>query len=258
MTGPYPNDRKGVDMALCEIHFKSISIGKQSSMCVILPDGPGPYPVLYLLHGLSDDHTIWHRRTSIERCVEPLPLIVVMPDGDRSFYVNHPGPGGAAYEDHIVKDVVGFVDRTFPTIADRTARAIAGQSMGGYGALMLAMRHPESFCAACSHSGAVGFTHEPLADRPDINALAQALDPAQYDCFELARKIASSPRLPAMRMDCGTDDFLIEPNRAFHAHLDQLGIEHEYAEHPGEHGWAYWDRHVPQTLAFVMRSFPST
>ena len=132
-------------MALCSVQLFGESIQKASGMNVILPDAQGPFGVLYLLHGLSDDHTIWCRRTSIERYAAELPLIVVMPDGHRSFYCNDPRPGGCAYEDHIVTDVVGFVDRTFPTIADRAGRAIGGLSMGGYGAMMLALRHPDLF-----------------------------------------------------------------------------------------------------------------
>ena len=112
-------------MALCQVKFFGASLGKACGMNVILPEKhAGPFGVLYLLHGLSDDHTIWCRRTSIERYVAELPLIVVMPDGHRSFYCNDPRPGGCAYEDHIVRDVVEFVDRTFPTRARRDGRAI--------------------------------------------------------------------------------------------------------------------------------------
>jgi len=239
-------------LAFCAVQFKGESIAKQSSMYVILPEGGGRFPVLYLLHGLSDDHTIWHRRTSIERYAADLPLIIVMPDGHRSFYVNQPGPAGMAYEDHIVKDVVGFVDRVFPTLAERRSRAIAGLSMGGYGALMLAMRHTQMFSVACSHSAALSFAHEPLPDRPAIDALAEGLACDEYDCFKLAERLKASGEQLAIRMDCGTEDFLIEHNRAFHEHLVSLGIEHRYAEYPGAHEWSYWDEHVRQTLEFVM------
>lgn len=116
-------------MALCSVQFPGGSIQKASGMNVILPEGDGPFPVLYLLHGLSDDYTIWSRRTSIERYVAELPLVVVMPDGHRSFYCNDPRPGGCAYEDHVVMDVVGFVDRTFRTIA-APAQRLPGRPPG--------------------------------------------------------------------------------------------------------------------------------
>lgn len=238
-------------MAFCAIQFFGESIQKASGMHVIVPETPGPFPALYLLHGLSDDHTIWHRRTSIERYAADRGLIVVMPDGHRSWYCNDPRPGGLAYEDHIVKDVVGFVDRTFPTVNARGGRAIAGLSMGGYGALMLAMRHADMFAAACAHSAAVGLFRRPPEDRPDVAAAIEALPRRRYDCFALAKRLARSPRRLAIRMDCGTEDFLIERNREFHAHLDALGVEHTYAEYPGEHTWAYWDTHVQETLDFA-------
>ena len=238
-------------MALLDVRFDGVSINKQSSMLVLMPPGKGPFPVLYLLHGLSDDHTIWLRRTSIERYIQGLDLIVVMPDGHRSFYVNDPRPGGLAYEDHITKDVVGFCDRVFPTIPRREARAVAGLSMGGYGAMMLALKNPGLFGAAVSHSGALAFS----PNNPDnFRHLAEALD-NRYDCHRLATALKRSKKhkMPALRIDCGIDDGLIEHNRRFHAHLAKSGIAHEYAEHPGAHSWAYWDAHIQETIPFVMR-----
>jgi S-formylglutathione hydrolase FrmB len=247
--------RKDDAMALCEVRFRAESIEKHTAMNVLLPEGDGAFPALYLLHGLSDDHSIWLRRTSIERHAEGLPLIVAMPDGHRSWYCNDPRPEGLAYEDHIVRDVVGFVERTFPARGSREGRAIAGLSMGGYGAVMLALRHPEVFSVACSHSGALGFLSDavpPPTGRPDKEAWAEVLPREQYDCFRLAEGLAKAGGAPALRLDCGTEDFLLEHNRAFHAHLDSLGIEHVYEEHPGSHEWGYWDTHVVETLAFVM------
>ena len=241
-------------MALCTVHYRGKSIAKDAVMNVILPEGEGPWPVLYLLHGLSDDHSAWQRRTSLERHAAALPLIIVMPDGHRSFYCNDPRPGGGRYEAHLVQDVVGFIDRTFPTIPRRGGRAVAGLSMGGYGAIMLALRHPDVYSVACSHSGALFFTHRPNAKRPDVQAYAKALGPKTYDCFDLARKLKRSKRRLALRLDCGTDDGLLAANREFHAHLAKLGLAHEYAEFPGGHNWAYWDEHVQQTLGFVMKN----
>ena len=222
-------------------------------MNIILPLGKGPFPVLYLLHGLSDDHTIWARWTSIERYVAGRNLMVVMPDGGRSFYCNDPRPGGMAYEDHIVRDVAGFVDATFRTLAVPNGRAIAGLSMGGYGALMLAMRHPDVFSVACSHSGVTTFLH-PLSDpRPDIRIISGILpQDGRYDLFKLSRQLAKSRRKPALRMDCGREDAFIKDNRAFHAHLKKIGYAHEYRENPGNHTWEYWDLHIRESLDFVL------
>ncbi|MFW6062474.1 MAG: alpha/beta hydrolase [Planctomycetota bacterium] len=243
--------------SVVQVEFKAPSIDKVSGLTVLLPDMQrrGPFPTLYLLHGLSDDHTVWTRRTALERYLDETDLVVVMPDGHRSFYANDPRPGGLAYEDHIVKDVVGFVEQTFPVIPDRAHRAIAGLSMGGYGAIMLALRNRGMFSVAASHSGALGYSHyqrEWDAAPSDVDALARALQGEGYDCFELAGQMAREGQDVALQIDCGTEDFLLQHNRDFHAHLEKLGVEHLYKEHPGAHSWGYWDEHIQQTLSFVL------
>src|SRR3954468_18419689 len=145
-------------MAFATINYFSRALVKASSFNIVFPDDPKvprPWAVFYLLHGLSDDHTIWQRRTSIERCVEGLPMAVVMPDGGRGWYTN--AVEGSAYEDDLIKDVVGLVERTFPVKAERAGRAIGGLSMGGYGAVKLGLKHHAMFASVNSHSGALGF-----------------------------------------------------------------------------------------------------
>lgn len=242
-------------MALCELRYFSPSIRRMTCATIILPEGEqmtGPFPVLYLLHGYSDDHTVWSRRTSIERYAERLPLIIVMPEGGNGFYVN--AQQGFAYDTAITQDLIGYVDRMFPTDARREARVVGGLSMGGYGAIKLALSHPDLFCAAVSHSGALAFTHKVPADRYAERVALHGEHPkgGPYDLFALVEH-ADRAHLPALRIDCGVDDGLIEANRAFHAHLDTLGIPHEYAEFPGAHTWAYWDEHVQEALAFFAR-----
>lgn len=243
-------------MAVCEIHLgNGGALEKMTSLTVILPEGKtGPFPVFYLLHGLSDDHSAWTRRTSIERYVDGLPLIVVMPNGERGFYTDSQSNPKAAFETNIVRDIVGFVDRTFQTIPTRQGRVIAGLSMGGYGAAKLAIKHPDLFCAAVSHSGAVGFGSRRLnADerwhQEWIPVIGQDPRGGDNDIFALAER-ASRDTLPALRIDCGVDDALIEDNRRFHAHLEKLGLPHQYEEHAGAHNWRYWDTHVQDTIQF--------
>ncbi len=246
-------------MAVCEFHLDQDNVlGKMVSFTAIVPEGkPGPFPVFYLLHGLSDDHTGWTRRTSIERYVAGLPLIVVMPNGERGFYTDAKDRPKAAYETNLVKDIVGFVDRVFQTIPTREGRVIAGLSMGGYGAVKLALKYPDLFCAGVSHSGAVNFGGRifPEGDTGESEwrtVLGPSPKGGPDDIFALAETIDRA-KLPALRIDCGVDDFLIEENRAFNAHLTALGIPHEYAEHPGGHSWEYWDEHVQETIAFFKR-----
>lgn len=247
-------------MALVEIHLSNRNaLAKSTSARAIVPEGmPGPFPVLYLLHGLSDDHLAWTRRSRLESYVEGLPLIVVMPDGGRGFYTDSRSNPRGAVETFVTHDLVGFVDATFRTIPERAGRVVAGLSMGGYGAVKLALKHPDLFSAAVSHSGAVGFASRPWTERePHWGAEYAPIfgdDPrgGPDDLFALAER-ADRGTLPALRIDCGTDDELIESNRHFHAHLERLGVPHEYAEYPGGHDWDYWDEHVREALDFVAR-----
>src|SRR5262249_55077663 len=145
-------------MAFATINYHSRSLQKASSFNIIFPDDsniPKPWAVFYLLHGLSDDHTIWMRRTSIERYVAGLPLVVVMPDGGPGWSTN--AVEGYKHEDDIIKEIVGLVDSTFPVKAEQMGRCIGGLSMGGYGAVKLGLKHHDMFGSVNSRSGAVGF-----------------------------------------------------------------------------------------------------
>jgi S-formylglutathione hydrolase FrmB len=244
-------------MACATLHFQSPARAKACSMTVLVPErtvGTPPFPVCYLLHGLSDDHTSWSRRTSIERHIADLPLLVVMPDGGRGFSCD--AAAGPAYERHLLEDVFGFVDRTFQTIPERRGRVIGGLSMGGYGAVKLALKFPQLFCSAVSHSGT--FDVQRRIERPEVSAeMRRIFGPAPGggpdDPYALAATI-DRQLLPALRIDCGLEDGLLEENRAFHRHLEQLGIPHEYEEFPGAHTWDYWDCHVQEAIAFHRRA----
>jgi S-formylglutathione hydrolase FrmB len=225
---------------------------------VILPEATsGPFPVLYLLHGLSDDYTAWTRQTSIERYAAACPAIVVMPDGGRGYSTD--AQDGEAYETALTRDLIPFIDRTFRTDARRAGRAIGGLSMGGYGALKLALGHPDLFCAATSHScsRALTWTHEPTSRERKFTQVF-GLDPrgGPSDLFTVAEGV-DRRLLPALRLDCGAEDDLLSGNRRFHRHLEQLGIAHEYAEYPGGHTWAYWDQRIQEALRFHQRAFAS-
>jgi S-formylglutathione hydrolase FrmB len=246
-------------MAFATIHYFSKSLRKASSFNIVFPEESAadrPWATFYLLHGLSDDNTIWSRRTSIERYVAGWPMVVVMPDGGRGFYTN--AFQGDAYEDDLLKDVMGLVERTFPVKPERSARAIGGLSMGGYGAIKLGLKHPELFASVLSHSGALGFLrgdlkrskeHYPEFDR----VFGKSPENGPEDPFAIVERIDHG-RSPAMRIDCGTEDFLLGQNRAFHAKLESLHIPHEYQEFPGAHEWGYWDRHVQEAIAFHARN----
>ncbi len=250
-------------MASGTLSFRGASIKKTGGLNFITPDeAPGPWPVFYLLHGYSDDHTVWMRLTSIERYVQNLPLMVVMPDASHGWYTNAQAPGGMRYEDYLIKDIIGLVDRTFHTIPERRGRVIGGLSMGGYGAVKLALKHPDKFCSATSHSGAVlmGAKAANARERKEMSEFVHELHGifgakpmgGAEDCIALAKKCPRAKR-PALRIDCGTEDFLLQDNRDYHRHLEQMKFPHEYAEFPGAHNWGYWDQHVQDAIAFHCR-----
>ncbi len=250
-------------MALITCNFFSHALEIHTAVHVILPQ-PGPtlkarkrYPVLWLLHGLSDDHTIWQRRTAIERYVENLPLAVVMPAVNRSFY--HDMVAGAAYWSYISDELPRLLQQWFPLSQKRDETFVAGLSMGGYGALKLALRQPERFAAVASLSGAVAHGHLPPNPSPmdaefrRMLGETMAAPGSDLDLFALAERItrAGAP-LPKTWLYCGSEDFLYQENLAFHAHLQALAWPHTWIDEPGgDHQWRYWDEQIEQVVAWL-------
>ena len=230
-------------MAVATVQFHSAALGKSATYNVLLPDqGDGQFPVLMQLHGLSNDAHAWIQRSNIVRYVEALPLIVVLPDGSTSGYLNWSSPdrlGRLNYEDFLIDDIPAHLSRHFQIRPGPWA--IGGLSMGGYGAMRLGLKYPDRFASIWSHSSAF---HLPNAgDRPFL------VDPDDADVFGHATRAATASTRPAIGFDCGVDDVLIEINRSFHCHLTELGVPHHYAEHPGAHDWTYWDEHVQDALS---------
>jgi S-formylglutathione hydrolase FrmB len=181
------------------------------------------------------------------------------------------------YDDYIARDLVAHVDRTWRTLADRRHRGVAGLSMGGYGAISLALSYPEVFGAAASHSGVLA----PAAHRRGGVATGEVFAPdslqaaygprlwsqltavfgkdstgwaARDPLRKAARLLREHPsRMPALYADCGTEDFLIGQNRRFRDGVRTLGIELAYAEYPGAHTWDYWRRHASQSAGWLAR-----
>ena len=256
-------------MALLHCNFWSEVLQLSCSMDVILPepkrsaDGevltpPRLYPTLYLLHGLSDDHTIWQRRTSIERYVAEMELAVVMPAVDRSFYTDM--AAGNRYWTFISTEVPALARALFPLSSAREDNFVAGLSMGGYGAFKLALSHPEHFAAAASLSGAVNITalrkapdREWRAELKRIFGNLRRLSGSRHDLLHLAEEIADSEwkeQLPLFQW-CGTEDFLYSDNVIFRDHALALGLDLTYSEGPGGHTWDMWDEQIQCVLAWL-------
>ncbi|MCM8757316.1 MAG: esterase family protein [Candidatus Omnitrophica bacterium] len=235
-------------MALLDIHFRSEVLQKQAAMYVILPENKeiANFRVVYLLHGLSDDYTIWLRRTNVERYATDYNFVLVLPDTGRFFYTNSLD-GIYRYEDHML-EVVNFVDRIFPTVKSNYGRCLTGNSMGGYGSLKLAIKHPHLFGSVSAHSSLTDITTwiEGPPGQEFSRIFGKPVHP-ENDLFLLAEKAKD---WPAVRLDCGTEDILLDHNRRFHAHLEKLNRPHIYEEFPGGHDWTYWDQHVQDSLRF--------
>lgn len=235
-------------MAVLQVHYLSSVLQQRRRAIVIVPEtAPPPYAVLFQLHGLSDDESMWLRRTRIEAYVADQSLLLVMPDAGRSYYAD--AVEGQSMGTAIGVELPELIERWFPT---RPGWAIGGLSMGGYGAIRLAMTYPERFVSVAVHSSSLGVGHfYGWGDDEFGREFRRVLGPdpvgGPNDLWALAERVEPRPKL---RIDCGVDDFTLPANRAFHEHLTAIGYQHEYAEFPGDHTWDYWEAHLPEALAF--------
>jgi S-formylglutathione hydrolase FrmB len=220
-------------MPLCEVHWFSNVLQKHVTTNVLLPAaGRPPFATYYLLHGLSDDYSGWTRRTRVEWHVREMPLIVVMPDGFRGFYTDN--ADGPAYAKYVAEELVDFVERNFPAKRSRAGRCIGGLSMGGYGALRLALGYPHRYASANSHSGALLYgtfngprDPSPLSPAEQRQIFGDSPVGTAHDLLSLAARAKESGKLPKLMLDCGTEDHLIGDSRAIHEGLHRLGIPHD-------------------------------
>ena len=254
-------------MGFIQCDFYSETLQLAVSMDVLLPrmtqaqrDALGPgyrFPTLFLLHGMSADHTGWQRFTSIERYTRFLNLAVVMPAVHRSFYTDQ--ADGYPYWTFISEEVPAQARFYFPLATERERTFVAGLSMGGYGAMKLGLRQPERFAAAASFSGAVDMAQriqEAPVDRAqemrrtfgDLSKFAGS----ENDLVAIASTLAASDKpKPRLFLSCGTEDFLYQNNLGFRDHLRGLGFDLTYEEGPGAHDWTYWDQQIQRCLAWL-------
>jgi putative tributyrin esterase len=239
--------------------FQSTSLGREMPYRVILPAGysdtKARYPVLYLLHGLTGNYADWESRTNLARYARRFEMIIAFPDGNDNWYTNSATVAADKFEDYIAKDFIGEIDKQFRTIGTRHARAIAGLSMGGYGALKFGLKYPQLFVFAGSFSGALKATELDINSKSEKfrDMIMKIYGPpgsqtrTENDLFALAGK-AEPARMPYFYFDCGTEDGLLTSNRDFASLLQKSKIPYEYRELPGAHTWHYWDRQVVAML----------
>ena len=257
-------------MAFLELNFHSDSLKMGVSVNVILPEtaktaigidskNEGTYKTFFLLHGLSDDHTIWQRRTSIERYAAERGVAIVMPAAGKSWYTDT----GDKYLTFIGEELPRVCRSFFRGMSDKAEDTfVVGLSMGGYGAVKIAMHYPETFAGAGSLSGAFaiaefskvsnGFDWQSVFGRefetPD------ELNGSRHDVFRIASDYKESGRaFPKFYLWCGNRDFFISSNRAFSAHLKSLGAEHLYEDTDGEHSWICWDEYIKHAMDYLLK-----
>jgi S-formylglutathione hydrolase FrmB len=233
---------------------------------IITPDrysiSGDPYPVLYLLHGYSGNYAGWlGDAPQIQQHADLYNTLIVCPDGGYdSWYLDSPVDSMVRYESHITREVVGFVDYYYNTRREAAGRAIAGLSMGGHGALYIAIRHQDVFGAAGSMCG--GLDLQPFRKNTwDLKGVLG--DPDQHWNFWQEHSVVNLvPLLKDARLkfilDCGTGDFFLEVNREMNKRLLEIKYPHEYTERPGEHNKAYWGNAIDYQLVFFSKFFAKT
>jgi S-formylglutathione hydrolase FrmB len=244
------------------VNTTSASMKKTIKAVVILPDDykdAQALPVVYLLHGYSGNYADWITKAKgFEKAADLYQVIIVCPDGNNSWYWDSPVDSNFKYETYVSKELVSWIDSKYKTIRNKKGRAITGLSMGGHGALYLALRHQDVFGAAGSMSGGVDIRPFPnnwdmalrlgkYADHPQIWE--------QYTVINMLNLL--QPNSLALIIDCGTEDFFFKVNENLHAQLLYRNIPHDYITRPGAHNWNYWTNAIQYQLLFMNNYFKS-
>jgi S-formylglutathione hydrolase FrmB len=219
------------------------------------------YPVVYLLHGYSGNQSDWPKKVpAIQQWANMLDLIIVTPDGGfGSWYFDSPIDSNFRYQTYVGKELVQSVDAQFRTLPTRQNRAITGLSMGGHGALWLAMHYPETYGAAGSMSGGVDLRPFPKNWEIAQRIGEQATYPVRWEQYSVVPNIERlQGKNIRLLIDCGTEDFFWDVNRDLHKKLREAKIEHDFIARPGAHNWAYWENAVPYQLLFFSKGFPKS
>ena len=254
------------------VQFQSRLVGKSLPYNVVLPvgyDQPDArtkrYPVLYLLHGLAGHYDNWTTKTRISDYAATHDVIIVTPEGNDGWYTDSQSSPAEKYETYIIKELIPDVDTRFRTLAKREGRAIAGLSMGGYGALKFGVKYPDMFVFAGSMSGAPDVAGWTRAELKSFEFIWRSLHPVFGDDGSATRMANDVPKLyrdlaaaqiaalPYIYLDCGTEDHLLAANRAFVDVLVAKKILHEYHQVPGAHSWTYWDTRVAEVLRVAIK-----
>jgi len=259
-------------MAILKLNYYSKCLKGNTRVTVILPEigreepgigrpTEGTYKTLYLLHGLSGDHMDWTRFTNIECYARDFGIAVVMPEIGRNWYTDT--AYGINYFSFVTKELPEFCRSYFKGMSDkREDTIIAGNSMGGYGAVKAALLCPETFGLCASLSGSLDITRRRYTPihLPEWRAIfgfdlpsSLDLEGTEHDLYEQARRTAAqNAAFPKLYIWCGTEDGLIRVNREYHELLNDLGVDHYYEESEGDHTWKWWDIHINKALKYLL------
>lgn len=247
-------------MALLHIHTYSHILGRSVRIDAAVPEKKaGPWKCLLLLHGLTDDHSLWQRRSSIERYAEEREIAVLMPTTKLGFYTNT--YVGERWQDYVFDELLEICRRMLPNLSPkREDNFVAGLSMGGYGALKCALSRSECFSKVAIFSAATDayvLAQTPIEDPKmredymlDVFGPVDRIPGSENDLFHLA-EVCSGER-PEIYIWCGTEDFLYDMNIRMRDHLVKLGYKVKYSESPGGHHWMHWDREIMNALNWML------
>ena len=255
--------------------FDSSLTQRRHSFKALVPecgeDSGVDHPVLYLLHGLFGSSANWLELTGLQSYLKERELIVILPDGGDKWYTDGASAREDKFETSLIEELIPTVEKKFKASGRRERRAVAGLSMGGYGALKLALKRPELFAFAASMSGAlnaariVESTGEPAFEEllPSLREVFgddRSATRIENDLFAIARKIGAeaAAAMPYIYFDCGCEDGFLEVNRSFAALLGEKNMAFEYREIPGGHDWDYWDRRLGVIIEKTAKIFNQT
>ena len=253
-------------MALINLKFASEVLGMQTEINVVVPqrstkgqigmsgEAKGEkYKTLLLLHGLSDDASTWLRRSSIERYATENGIAVIMPAAERSFYTDM--KYGENFYTYISEEVPRIAREFLPLSDKREDNFIAGLSMGGYGALKIALKNPERYAAVAGLSSVADVQDFIEVHAPKVGKLVFGEDmkvPPEEDLFAIAEACNSSEVKPRVMMIEGLSDFLLDGNLRLKAKFESLDYDYTYIDAPGGHSWAFWDKHIQYVLKWML------
>ncbi len=239
---------------------------KTSQCIVIIPDvyftDSLQLPVLYLLHGYGGNHTSWNMvAPQLAQRADENHMIIVCPDGgSRSWYLDSPIDSTSKYETYFIGEVVPFIDGRYKTKSEKRFRAITGLSMGGHGALYLAIHHPDVFGAAGSTSGGVDIrqftTSWELKEKVLGDTICCKQNWEKHAVINVVDQLKKNQL--AIIIDCGISDFFLDVNRKLHEKLSSMKIPHDYTERPGEHNSLYWKNSIDYQILFFRKFFDSS